>query len=154
MRRLLSAGLVVALAALAALWLWARPRADVPLPGPEATPEQVAAAYVAAVNGRDFDTANAIHVGDRENPWVFGRFERAPRMDNLRIGTPVDEKAGTPAERGHGAADSYAQAWNVPVEFDFSGGDASMADGRMTWGFILARKSETERWRIIDEGSG
>ncbi len=67
------AGVVLAVVLCVAVLIWSAPRAQVPVPGPQATPEQVVRAYVAAVNARDFTTANAI---DARPDSDLGQFSR------------------------------------------------------------------------------
>ncbi|WP_344151697.1 hypothetical protein [Nocardioides koreensis] len=63
-----SLALVLVLGVLAAgLWLWARPRQDVAPPGPDATPIQVVATYLQAINARDFKTSNQIPLPEDHN---------------------------------------------------------------------------------------
>ncbi|MEP9364704.1 hypothetical protein ABLE68_17185 [Nocardioides sp. CN2-186] len=57
-------------------FLWARPRHDVAAPRPDATPIQVVATYLEALNARDFATSNKIplphdhnHLWSRPGSW-------------------------------------------------------------------------------------
>lgn len=70
----------------AALWAWAPQHADIPDPGPSATPEQVVQTYLQAVTVRDFDTANALVLARHLR---YGRLDPAPRYTDLQV-EPVD----------------------------------------------------------------
>lgn len=108
------------------------PRAHVALPSPEATPEEVVAAYTAAVNARDFDTANAIDGRSRSD---LGRFDRSRRIDIVGPMTTGWDPNGM----------------RVEFEADFEGWDYSLQDG--WWSYFLER-GEDGRWQIVDEGVG
>jgi hypothetical protein len=75
---------------LGAVIVWSAPRDDVAVPGPDASPEQVVAAYIGAVNARDFDTANAI---DARAGSDLGRFSRPMRTHQLKMDRTAFEGA-------------------------------------------------------------
>lgn len=110
---------------------WSAPRGQVPLPGRDATPEQVVTAYVDAVRVRDFETANAIDA--RPEP-DLGRFSHPLTMTDIEI----------LSERRVGGA-AY-----VSFVADYKHSDASLTDGQR-WGFVLERGSD-DRWHITDAG--
>ena len=122
-----SAGCVAALAG--GIFVWSAPREQVPVPGPDATPEQVVSAYIDAVNARDFDTANAIDA----RPGEYGRFSRPLGTHALEV-----EKAVVHRSRAH-----------VLFMADFDGGEPSMQDG--WWGYSLVR-GDDGLWHITGEG--
>ncbi|HWJ82243.1 MAG TPA: hypothetical protein VNS55_08415 [Nocardioides sp.] len=130
---LIMGAIVVGFAAVVAVsgWLLTAPRAEVPVPGPDATPAEVVTAYVDAINARDFDTANAIDGRDGHD---LGRFSRAGRMDDLRIIS----------------VDRDGRSMHVLFEADFSGMDASMEDVS-EWGYYLRRGADG-CWHIEDAG--
>jgi hypothetical protein len=119
-----AAGLVVG------AFVWSAPRDDVPVPGPEATPEQVVRAYIDAVNARDFDTANAIDARPGED---LGRFSRPMQTHEVEMGETAIEGA-----KAH-----------VLFTSDFDGGDGTVEDG--LWGYVLER-GDDGLWHIIDAG--
>lgn len=108
---------------------WAAPRDEVPVPGPDATPEEVVQAYADAINARDFDTASAI------DPTAdLGRFSRPGQIHVLEMGDAVE---GDP------------DGTHVTVEVDFRGASFALADG--IWGYYLQR-GDDGLWRIVDQG--
>lgn len=112
---------------------WAVPRDDVPTPGPDARPEQVVAAYISAINVRDFATANAV---DARPDSDLGLFSRPGRIE-LEEGWTAFTSDGGP-RRTH-----------VTFEADFVGGDGSL-EGRQRWGYVLQR--DEAGWHIVDAG--
>lgn len=111
-------------------FVWSAPRVDVPLPGPDATPEQVVRAYVEAVNERDFETANQI---DARPGTELYRWSRQPKTRILELGeTTLD------GERAY-----------VPFTAAVNGGDDTVADG--AWAYHLQRGHDGS-WHIIDAG--
>lgn len=131
-RRLLAGAIAMGMP-LAIVGLWAVPKADIPAPGPNATPAQVVAAYVAAYNARDFDTSNAIDGRQRSDN---GRFSRTGRWDDLDI-TRVD-------------AMSQNRTW---VRFTFTphGIPGFESGDRQDFGLILQRQADG-LWHIVDAG--
>ncbi|MDF9718062.1 hypothetical protein INN71_13430 [Nocardioides sp. ChNu-153] len=125
-RRARAVGTTLAVAA-GAVWVVTSPRGDVPLPGPDATPEEVVVAYAEAISARDFATANAISPSDDHD-----RFSWPGSIDIEQL----RETRGTPT-----------RPW-VFFDADFSG-DATMQDG--LWGYVLER-GEDGRWQIVDAG--
>lgn len=100
------------------------------MPGPDATAEQVVRAYIAAVNARDFATANAI---DARSGGDLGRFSRRMRTREVAMGKTVTE--GTTA--------------HVLFTAEFDGGDGTVEDG--LWGYYLER-GDDGLWHITDAG--
>jgi len=123
-------GLVLAAVLALLVSAWSAPRRHVELPGPDASPVQVVRAYVAAVNARDFKTANEI---DARPNGDLGRFSRPGRMDNF------------------GDVSVAEGGKHVVFKADFSGGDGSLPDGRQWWGYVLERGADG-RWQIVDAG--
>ncbi|MBS44278.1 MAG: hypothetical protein CMH83_14165 [Nocardioides sp.] len=125
-----AAGVVtgVVASAVAGLLVWSAPREDVRIPGPDATPEAVALAYLDAVAARDFDTAEAIRPDEH-----LGRFSRPSTAHHVEIGTVTGD-------------DRHA---HVVFTADFSGGDGTIEDG--LWGYYLERGGDGS-WRIVDAG--
>ena len=126
------AGVVLVVVVCVAVLVWSAPRTQVPAPGPQATPQQVVRAYVAAINARDFSTANAI---DARPDSDLGQFSRPGRMNDLTTVSVSRESNRT----------------HVVFKADFSGGDGSIPDGRQSWGYVLERGHDG-RWVIVDEG--
>jgi hypothetical protein len=132
-RRALRPALLAAFAAAALVvgaFVWSAPRDDVPVPGPDATPEQVVRAYIDAVNARDFDTANSIDATPGDD---LGRFSRPMQSHDVKMGKTVTEGALA----------------HVLFTADFGGGDGTVEDG--LWGYYLERGPD-RLWHIIDAG--
>lgn len=129
-RRRWLAGTLVAVALAVGLVVWAAPREQVPVPGRDATPEQVVRAYIEAVNARDFDTADAI---DARTESHWGRFSRPMQTHAVRKVKSLHE----------------GRAVHVVFTADFDGGDGTVEDG--PWGYYLQRGSDG-RWHITDAG--
>ena len=124
------AAFAVAAALVVGAFVWSAPRDDLPVPGSDATPEQVVRAYIDAVNARDFDTANAIDARPGED---LGRFSRPRQTHDVEMGKTVTE--GTQA--------------HVLFNADFDGGDGTVEDG--LWGYYLQR-GDDGLWHITDAG--
>ncbi len=118
------------MALLVGAFVWSAPRHDVPVPGPDATPEQVVRAYIDAVNARDFDTANAIDGRPGDDLGRFSRPMQTHRVTRLK----------TFGDRGR----AY-----VGFRADFDGGDGTVEDG--WWGFYLERGND-RAWHITAAG--
>ena len=112
---------------VAAAWVWSAPRSQVPVPGPDADPEQVVNAYIEALNERDFETVNAIDSGRDPD---LGRFSRPGGFE--RAG---DMRLNFEGRRAH-----------VTFLAEYSG-----SEGRDWWGYYL-EKSDDGRWQIVDAG--
>jgi hypothetical protein len=126
-----TAALVVGLAVVGALW-WFGPRHQVPVPGPDATPAQVVAAYHEAIEARDFDTANAID--DR------------PGSTLSRFSLPVTFVNVDDVEARVNGANAYVQ-----FSADVKHNDGSFNDPTV-WGYYLERTDGG--WHITAEGVG
>ncbi len=129
LRRWVAAAVVIA-GLVSAFVLWSVPRDQVAVPGPEATPEQVVAAYLAAVNVRDFDTANAIEGRPGQD---LAWFSRPMQSRGVKIEKTVKE----------------GSRWHVLFQADFEGGDGTVQDG--LWGYYLERDGDGQ-WQIVDAG--
>ena len=142
-------GLILA-ATVTGLWLPPRQTSDVAVPAPDATPEQVVTAYLAAVDAHDCDTAEALMV-DRADGGTTSWCEDVARL------TAVDVRDH------HGDVGARARRWggdvvDVPATFTLDWrlfhGDGSLEEGTTTWGYVLARDSADSPWRIVDQGVG
>ncbi len=100
---------------------WAAPRDDVPVPGPEATPEQVVEACLDAVSARDFATANTI---DARPDTDLERFSRPTHTTDVQV-----QDTRVEGERAH-----------VLFTAEFDGGGGTIEDG--PWGYYLERGSD------------
>ncbi len=134
-----------------ALLLPPRQTGDVAVPPGDATPEQVVAAYLDALNAHDCDTAEALTTagaGDQATSWC----EDVARLTDLDVG---DHHLEPPEHSGRSALDEVA---NVPVTFDLSWrllhDDGSMDEGATTWSYLLVRDADSSPWRIVDQGMG
>ena len=114
---------------------------QVPMPPDDASPTEVATAYVQALAAKDCDTAHALRLSG-DGGWC-GKVT----VSDYSVKDPVPDGPG-------GVSEQYRQGVYVPVEFTTRGGDISLPDGRRTWGYVMVRDSDTEPWRIADEGVG
>lgn len=141
----LGAALVVAVGTAGVL---TAPTAHVRVPAATASPEQVVRTYLAASSAHDVATMNALSAGDR--------FQRASRFRPTWMVSKVRTFAPT-ADGGPGSAwTGWHQVVNVSVDmFVLKGHDLNFPDHTpATWGYILARQSDRDPWRIIDQGVG
>ncbi|TCJ00341.1 hypothetical protein [Aeromicrobium sp. IC_218] len=129
---LVLAGLVLGGVVVAVL-VWAAPRHQVPLPGPDAGPREVAEAFVEAVAARDFDTARAIDATGDED---YGRFSRPAIFRDVTWGETTDD----------------GETATVSLEADLEGGDGGPVHGG-SWTFSLERYADG-RWRLVGVGGG
>jgi hypothetical protein len=122
--------IVLAALVVGSAYIWAGPRSQVRVPGPDATPVEVVSAYIAALDQRDFDTANAIDNRDED----LGRFSSRANFSD------VTEMSAT---REGGVV-------HVTFLADIDG-DASIAGDDDWWGYYLKRGRD-DRWHIVDAG--
>lgn len=131
--RLVGVVAILTLLLLVGGYLLLAPHDDVPMPGRNATPEQVVEAYIDAVNARDFETSNAIFPSGAQAPrGLFSGYERIELVS-------IDRVDG----------DKQDDAW-VHFTAEFKGGDGSLHDVEK-WGYVLARNDEGY-WRIVGQG--
>ena len=143
---------VAAAAALTVLagttWALTAPTAHVAVPGRNASPEQVVRAYLDASNVHDVATMNALTAGSGMVP--ESRFRPTWLVSRVRTYPPRPD--GGPGSAWTG----WHQVVNVSVDmFVLKGHDLNFPDHTpATWGYILARQSGRDPWRIIDQGVG
>lgn len=135
----LAALATVALVCVVFYWHAETPRYQVPVPATDATPRQVARAYMTALDAGDADTVYALstrHHRDMAHTWLAG----TAHMRNLATYRP--ERDGTTI--------------SVPVSFDYQQkwwqDDPSMPNGHHVWSYDLVR--DHGRWLVNDEGTG
>lgn len=139
--------LVVAVAAIVA-WVTTEPTRLVPVPSSSASPEQVVRAYLTASTAHDVATMNALSAGDR--------FERASRFKPTWMVSGVK----TYPPRADGGPGTAWTTWHQVVRVDIDmrmlkGHDMNFPDDTDTyWGYILARQTDHDPWRIVDQGVG
>jgi hypothetical protein len=149
---LVASALVLALAATVAyLLLPPRKTADVAVPVPNATPEQVVTAYLDALNTHDCATAQAVMTEgakDSAKSWC----QDVASLTDVDVRDHVDEH---PRWSGHSPPEEVT---NVPVTFNLNWRpfhiDGSMDEGSTTWGYLLVREPADSPWRIFDQGTG
>lgn len=124
-----------------------------------AAPENASAvdvvrAYVTALNRHDVAlassllTAEHLHTVQSE---VDSWFTNINTITALGVGTPFAESTGG----GGDLAARYKQAMRVPVTFTLQQKHVeSMPNGVSDWGYLLVRNTDTQPWRIADEGMG
>lgn len=139
------------LATVAVALLPPRTSEHVAIPPSDAAPEQVAAAYLEALNAHDCDTAAALGAvagEDTLRSWC----EDVAALTEIQIGDSFPE---LPAWSGNAPGTEVVQ---VPVAFDLDWrlfhNDGSMDEGPTTWGYLLTRSSEAGPWRIAGQGVG
>lgn len=133
------------------LMLPQRKTADVAVPAPNATPEQVVTAYLAALNAHDCDTVRALTTeGGSENAKTW--CEDVASLTDVDV---ANHLKGNPQQTGHSLPEEVA---NVQVSFNLNWrplhNDGSMDEGNTAWGYLLVRTSATSPWRIFDQGMG
>lgn len=139
---------LAALTSLAAVACGGDPSGKVALPPADASAGEVVRAYVDAIIADDLETARQLltpaHASSVEETW----FNDVESISDLRVDRPFREK---PRWSGR---DVTSQVVHVPVEFTLEGGDVSLEEGPMDWGYLLVRESHSDRWLIFDEGTG
>jgi hypothetical protein len=143
---------VVAVAATAAyLLLPAQQTAHIAVPPRDASPGQVVAAYLAALNAHDCGTAEALMTADAEGrakSWC----EDVASLKSIDVADHFTEPQKDPSRS------ASREVANVPVTFNLSWrlfhNDGSMAEGPTMWGYRLVRESADSPWRISDQGTG
>ena len=103
--------------------------------------------------GHDLGTMRAIASEDRADHFVPSYVDLLTQQDLVvtddSIGQARDYRlAGTGLE-------GWQQVQYVPVQFRVlqSAGSFS-ATSRTSWGYVLARNGDDERWRLVDQGVG
>jgi hypothetical protein len=112
---------------------------DVALPDAAATPDAVVAAYVAALDAHDCETADAL--------WA-GPGPAASWCEDLASITLLS----TATHRG--ARNWATVGVGLDVDWRWLKADGSMDEGSVTWGYTLRRDGQGRPWRILKEGQG
>lgn len=124
---------------------------DVAVPADDASPEQVVTAYLAALDGHDCDTAEALVTSDAS----FGAASWCHDVAHLTDVEVRERTTEDPALSGRPAPEEVA---DVSVSFDLDWrpfhDDVSMEEGPTAWGYLLVRETPDAPWRIFDEGLG
>ena len=103
------------------------------------------AAYLDASTAHDVSTMNAL-----VDP---SRMARHSRFDSTWSVDQVDLFPEVPDHALDSVLPSGTEVVRVPVDmYLLHGGDASMTNGHLSWGYLLARAHDHEPWRIIDQG--
>jgi hypothetical protein len=129
------------------------PREQVPVPTAQATPEEVARAWIDAANARDLGTMRAIASEDRADHFVPSYVDLLTQQDLV----VTDDSIGR--ARDYWLAGTRLKGWQqvqyVPVQFRVLQSDGSFSPtSRTTWGYVFARNGDDERWRLVDQGVG
>ena len=128
------------------------PRALVGMPAANASPAQVVATYVRALDAHDFRTAERLLVPGVREKYRRTWFLDVDHVDGLVVGR-VRAEPPTWSGRTH-----RTQVMRVPVRWDvqwrFVHRHSSLPEGHSTWGFRLSRSSDQRPWRIFDQGTG
>ncbi|GAA4840204.1 hypothetical protein GCM10023221_17420 [Luteimicrobium xylanilyticum] len=129
---------------------------DVALPPDDATPGQVAQAYLDAVNADDERVLRAVTTpgmfdGVRDT-WLkrslYGLGSRS------RYGHPTITDVLTGEDAVAGTDLDPDQAATVVVSFDPETSDPTLGEGSLTWGILLERADASSRWLVYDQGEG
>ena len=136
------------------------PSKDVDMPTDDASPEVVVAAYIAALDAGDCETAKALVVPSSHESTQWWCSQVAS-MSNATVAAPVREPAelsGSANLQSSGESEASREVVNVRVTFDFKrrpfAWDISLPDGPTNWGYGLQRVSPGEPWRIFSGGHG
>lgn len=152
-RAALALGVAVLLVGAAVGYVLLPPRQsrDVPEPGGGASPEQVVAAYLEALDAHDCATAEAVWTGGEQKSagaWC----DDVASLTNIEIGRAFAER---PQWSGHAAPEEVI---NVGVTFDLDWrlfhDDGTVPQGDTFWGYLLVRDSPNAPWRIFSQGVG
>lgn len=146
-----AATLAVALAVVAGIaFLPMRATREVTVPPDDASPEQVATAYLDSIAAHDCDTAHDLLVAD-PGP------ERGFCGDVRRL-SGIEVRAARPEVASAYGQPSDAEAVSVTVRFDFTWRwlryDGSMEDGVLLSSMGLTRDSPDAPWRVAGFGQG
>jgi hypothetical protein len=134
-----------------AAWTILPPRQtdDVAVPPANASAEDVALAYMAALDGHDCTTARELWVEDTDDGadlWC---------KDVASLGNP--RVTSVRPDRGEGDRASQ-EVVNMGVSFVLDWrwlhNDGSFPEGKATWGYLMVRDNPAAPWRIFDEGDG
>jgi hypothetical protein len=121
----------------------------VPVPGADASADQVVLAYVDAYDARDFSTLRAIYPSQVPSRFgVLGTFRDLEIIES-HASSALD-LAGRERHRGR-------QYWTVRVTLtitDLGGSDLAYSEGPNGWNYWLERSDAQHRWRIVDHGNG
>ncbi|APH01201.1 hypothetical protein ASJ30_06290 [Janibacter indicus] len=129
------------------------PRGQVPVPTAQATPEEVARAWIDASNARDLDTMRAIVSEERAEHFVPSYVDLLSQRD-LIVAEDSIGNARAYNRTGTRLGD-WRQVQYVPVQFRVLQSDGSFsATSRTSWGYVFARNGDDERWRLVDQGVG
>ena len=153
-------GLVAILVVVAIYMMVSMPSKDVDMPASDASPEEVVASYVDALNVHDCDTAVALAAESHQEStrrWC----RSVAGLTKLQVGNPVVEPSAISQRSDLTSSATAADATDVvrvPVTFDVKWrlfrSDASMTEGTTDWGYVLMRESPTAPWRLVGEGNG
>lgn len=148
--RLVAAGVV-----LAAVLVWAAcdqgvvviGRRHVAMPPDTASPAEVVAAYLAALDAHDCATARRLSRDGSADLWC----RDVLHLTHVRISSPFAEDPSWSGRQG-------GQVVDVPAAFDLDWrlfhDDGTVPEGPMTWSYLVERDSDAGPWRIGDEGEG
>jgi hypothetical protein len=144
--------LVLAVATGTGWWVFAVPRYRVALPPVDATPTQVAMAYMRALDGDDRTTAEALSAPDYRSTtdhWLS-------MTEGLKHMTVLSSTQMPDKSEWWSPGEPWTEATDVSVEFDYRqawwSSDESFTSGHHLWGYTLVR--DKGRWLVDDCGMG
>lgn len=153
-------GLAAILVVVAIYLMATMPSKDVDMPTTDASPEQVVAAYVEALDSHDCDTAEELTAASKSTSaarWC----RNVSRLADVRVSDAISEASEFSDPSGLRSSSNQMasrEVMYVPVTFDLRWRifhfDSSMSEGPTSWGYRLERGSPNDPWRIFDEGNG
>jgi len=152
---------VAAILVVVAIYLMVTmPSKDIDMPADDASPEQVVAAYMEALDAGDCETAKALVIPSSHESTQWWCSQVAS-MSDATVAAAVPEPAELSSSanlQSSGESAASREVVDVRVTFDFRrrpfAGDISLPDGPTHWGYFLQRGSPEEPWRIFSEGNG
>lgn len=142
--------LALVLAAVAFDAFTGRQIRDVADPPDDATPEQVVAAYLEALDADDCETAAALRTPESTDV-ALAWCKDVGSLRNVEI---QEHDVEEPSWSGHSPG---TQVVNVGVDVDVDWRpfrSDNMSEEAMSWGYLLVRDTDVQPWRIFDEGVG
>ncbi len=153
-------GVAAILVAVAIYLMVTMPSKDVDMPADDASPEQVVAAYMEALDAGDCETAKALVIPSSHESTQRWCSQVASMSDaTVAAADPEPAELSSSANlQSSGESAASREMVDVRVTFDFRrrpfAWDISLPDGPTSWGYGLQRESPAEPWRIFAEGNG
>ncbi|PBI97171.1 nuclear transport factor 2 family protein [Rhodococcus sp. P-2] len=118
----------------------------------DASPTTVVHAFLDALNAHDVEAAKRLLSPEFEQRFESSAdswFTNIVSITNIEVGDPVPQ-----VPEGNGMS-GYQQGVQVLTHFDLEQRTVvSMHNGATSWGYMLARESDTDPWLIVSQGMG